>query len=137
MYCVVRKNFDGGNMNKLLFILLALLIGKIANAQNDPYKTYIELLIVDASQTKCVVNYCPPFSYYKEIIKPEVTLGMWVNANPKVIAQFTYNACLGRSDDSIYKAALYKKYGILNTGSRPFIMEKHLFSFQCRYHRSL
>lgn len=123
-------------MKKLLFILLAVLIGKIAQAQNAPINPYIELRILDASQTQCVLNYCPPFSYYKQAISPEVTLSSWVHANPKVITRFTYNSCLGRSDDSIYKAGLYRKSMGYYNAPRTVIIEQYVFSFQCRYHRT-
>ena len=50
-----------------------------------------------------------------------------------LISVFTYNACVGRSDDSIYKAALNRKaWGF----SRPITVENYNFVFQCFYHRS-
>ena len=125
----------GRKMNKLILILLTVLIGKIAEAQNAPYAyPFIELRILDASQTQCVLNYCPPYGYVKQNITPDITLSMWVVANPKIISKFAYTSCLGRSDESVYKAALYKRaWGLSNS---PQIIERYNFSFQCVYHRS-
>ena len=123
-------------MNKLIFILLAVLVSKIAQAQNIPYSNpFIEIRVLDSSQTQCVLNYCPPSNtYFKQYLTQDVSLGSWVSSNPKVISMFTYKLCLGRSDSSVYKAALYKRAWSFQ--SSPIILEQYVFAFQCLYHRT-